>query len=144
MKKLLGALLISVGLYGVLQHNPNVLRTSEEKAEDSILPISTACQHQLSGVRVWGSGTVSHILGDDTKGRRHQRFILRLTSGATVLVAHNIDLAPRVDGLRNGDLVEFSGEYEWNEKGGVIHWTHHDPQGKHAGGWIKHNGRKYQ
>jgi hypothetical protein len=84
------------------------------------------------------------VLPDDNEGSRHQRFIVRLASGRTVLIAHNIDLAPRVEGLTAGDSVEFSGEFENNDKGGVVHWTHHDPDGRHVGGWIKHGGRVYQ
>jgi hypothetical protein len=93
---------------------------------------------------VQGSGTVTRILSDDTDGSRHQRFILRIASGRTLLIAHNIDLAPRIGSLRTGDTVAFYGEYEWNDKGGVIHWTHHDPQGHHVGGWLEHNGRRYE
>ena len=87
---------------------------------------------------------VIKILPDDLKGSRHQRFILRHSSGQTILIAHNIDLAPRIDGLRTGDTVAFFGEYEWNPTGGVIHWTHRDPDGSHVGGWLKHRGKTYQ
>jgi molybdopterin converting factor small subunit len=91
-----------------------------------------------------GKGTVERLLADDNHGSRHQRFIVRLDSGRTLLVAHNIDLAPRIDSLHAGDTVAFFGEYEWNPKGGVIHWTHRDPQGRHVAGWIRHGGRIYQ
>ncbi len=65
-------------------------------------------------------------------------------SGQTILIAHNIDLAPRINSVSKGDSVEFYGEYEWNKKGGVVHWTHKDPHGNHIGGWLKHNGKMYQ
>ncbi len=91
-----------------------------------------------------GQGTVSKLLTDDTDGARHQRFIVTLDSGQTLLMAHNIDVAPRVNALRVGDTVSFKGEYEWNAQGGVVHWTHHDPSGSHATGWIRHDGRTYQ
>jgi hypothetical protein len=111
-------------------------------AADSAL--EDAYDNGQSDVQVKGRGTVIKILSDDLDGSRHQRFILKLDSGQTLLISHNIDLAPRVDGLRAGDSVEFFGEYEWNSKGGVIHWTHHDPNGRHVGGWLKHQGRTYQ
>jgi hypothetical protein len=41
-------------------------------------------------------------------------------------------------------MIQFYGEYEWNNKGGVVHWTHRDPNGHHVGGWLKHNGSTYQ
>jgi hypothetical protein len=61
-----------------------------------------------------------------------------------LLVAHNVDLAPRVRDLRGGDTVAFSGEYEWSEQGGTIHWTHRDPDRNHVAGWIWHDGHVYQ
>ena len=97
-----------------------------------------------SDTQVQGSGTVTRVLSDDNDGSRHQRFILRLASGESLLVAHNIDLAPRVTGLKVGDTVSFNGEYEWNDRGGVIHWTHDDPRGSHVDGWLEHNGRRYK
>lgn len=106
--------------------------------------LAAAVESHRSNVQVEGSGRVSRILPDDNEGSRHQRFIVRLGSGQTVLVAHNIDLATRVASLKVGDAVELKGEYEWNERGGVIHWTHRDPRGSHVDGWIKHEGRTYQ
>ena len=144
MKKIFIALLIGIGIYGYLQINPNIISFPSEERKQSNQAITDAYQNQLSNIQVSGSGKVSRVLSDDNKGSRHQRFILRLSSGQTLLVAHNIDLAPRVISLRIGDSVKFFGEYEWNSKGGVIHWTHHDPGGRHVGGWLKHNGRKYE
>jgi hypothetical protein len=113
----------------------------QERGSDAI---AEAFANQRNGAQVTGEGRVSRILGDDSLGDRHQRFILELPSGQTLLVAHNIDLAPRVESLAVGDAVEFHGEYEWNDKGGTVHWTHHDPQGSHEGGWLKHRGRVYE
>lgn len=101
-------------------------------------------QQWRSGQQVQGSGTVVRVLSDDNDGDRHQRFILELGSGQTMLIAHNIDLAPRIESLRNGDTVAFYGEFETNPQGGVIHWTHHDPRGRHPAGWLEHDGRRYQ
>lgn len=106
--------------------------------------VAYAYAKHLSDVQVQGKGRVSRILPDDNDGSRHQRFILVLASGQTLLVAHNIDLAPAIANLKTGDMVGFNGEYEWNNKGGVIHWTHHDPRGGHPAGWLMHQGTIYQ
>lgn len=106
--------------------------------------LSEAFSSHTSDVQVTGNGIVVKVLPDDVKGSRHQRFIIRLESGQTLLIAHNIDLAPRVAALHEGDEVSFKGEYEWNPKGGVVHWTHHDPGGRHPSGWLRHGGHTYQ
>jgi len=98
----------------------------------------------LSNVQVYGNGVVISILSDDLSGSRHQRFIIEMNSNQTLLVAHNIDLAPRIEDLSLGDRIEFFGEYEWNDQGGVIHWTHHDPDEIHIDGWILHNNNIYE
>jgi uncharacterized protein DUF3465 len=133
MKKLL---LLAIVAVAVFYFNRQPAEVSRETAD--------AISEWQSGAQVSGEGTVTRILGDDTVGDHHQRFILTLDSGRTLLIAHNIDLAPRIDSLREGDSVSFSGEYESNDKGGVVHWTHHDPQGQHEAGWLKHRGRTYQ
>ncbi|MDQ1557991.1 MAG: hypothetical protein QOD32_1051 [Pyrinomonadaceae bacterium] len=117
-------------------------RRTATVADDS--QISRAFESRASDVQVEGEGSVTRVLPDDLDGRQHQRFLVRLASGQTVLIAHNIEIAPRIDGLKEGDSVSFYGEYVWNEKGGVIHWTHHDPQGRHVAGWVKHNNKTFK
>jgi Protein of unknown function (DUF3465) len=117
--------------------------TADQPGSDDT-QIATAFRNHQSNVQVRAAGVVSRVLADDRDGSAHQRFIVRLSSGQTLLIAHNIDLAPRVAGLREGDTIEFHGEYEWNSQGGVVHWTHHDPDGRHVGGWLRHAGRSYQ
>ena len=144
MKKLFVALIIGVGIYVYVQNNPAIVSSFTEQGIQNNQVIADAYQNRLSDIQVSGSGIVSRTLRDDNEGSRHQRFILRLPAGQTLLIAHNIDLAPKINTLQKGDVVEFYGEYEWNAKGGVVHWTHHDPGGRHVGGWLKHNGRKYE
>lgn len=90
------------------------------------------------------SGRVQRVLADDRDGSPHQRFIIATDSGQTLLVAHNLELAPRLDGIAVGDTVRVHGEYEWNAQGGVMHWTHDDPKGTHEAGYIEWKGRRYQ
>lgn len=105
--------------------------------------VAEVFQARRSNVQVEGAGRVEKLLPDDDEGSPHQRFVLDVGSGQTLLVAHNIALADRVP-LEVGDSLAFFGEYEWNPKGGVIHWTHDDPQRRHPDGWIRHEGSLYQ
>ena len=95
---------------------------------------------------VWGiaAGTVERLLEDDRKGIPHQQFIIRIETGATILVEYNLDLAPRIAPLEIGDSVVVRGEYHWSELGGRIHWVHHDPSGAPGGGWLRVRGKVYQ
>lgn len=102
-----------------------------------------AWQGQKSKVWVTTDATVRKTLADDQKGSRHQRFLIEAGTGETILVAHNIDLAERVP-IKPGDSIRLRGRYEWNDRGGVIHWTHHDPSGRKAGGWIEAGSERYR
>lgn len=124
--------------------NQNSKRVQQDKIATGVAQIERAFKQQRSDIQVHAAGRVKVVLKDDLKGSRHQKFILTLDNGMTVLVAHNIDLAPRIEQLAKGDWVEFYGEYEYSAQGGVIHWTHHDPKGRHVGGWLKHAGQSYQ
>jgi hypothetical protein len=88
-------------------------------------------------------GFVKKLLSNDNEGSRHQRFVLDIGSRRSLLIAHNIDLAKRVP-LGMGDRVHVRGMYEWNELGGLMHWTHHDPHGVEDGGHVRYRTRVYK
>jgi hypothetical protein len=115
---------------------------ADDAASDGADAVEQAFLNRTSDLVVEVEGAVERLLADDNDGSRHQRFIVRLAGGRTLLVAHNIDLAERVP-LGVGDRVRLRGEYEWSERGGVLHWTHHDPGGRRVGGWIEHAGTRY-
>jgi len=116
--------------------------SAEVKGTKSLLD---AFKNKQSNVIVENvAGTVEALLPDDIEGDKHQRFIIRIARNQTLLVVHNIDMASRVDGLIKGDRVSVKGEYEWNERGGLVHWTHKDPRNSHADGWIDYRNVRYE
>ena len=135
------AVLVCIGL---VPHSTLVPSAPAAADVQSDAALGKAFKNRVSALQVEGQGVVTKILPDDNNGSRHQRFIVRLRSGQTLLIAHNVDLAPRVPSIVERDLVLFYGEYAWNPRGGVIHWTHRDPAGRHVAGWLKHKGRTYQ
>ena len=148
------ALLLAAVLYVFRTQSPTPGSAHERVADARVadarvaLPsagpsVAQAFRAHRSNVAVESPGRVERVLADDRQGSPHERFIVRVDGGVSVLVAHNLDLAPRVP-VSPGDSVTVRGEYEWNAKGGVIHWTHRDPDGRHDAGWIRHKGRLYQ
>ena len=101
-------------------------------------------QSHQSHVEVTAEATVVQVLPDRVSASgMHEQFIIRLTSGdLTLLVEHNLSIAPRAP-VAVGDHVIVHGEYIWNAQGGLIHFTHHDPEGRHEGGFIQDNGMTY-
>ena len=150
LKKILLLIAVLISGYGyfngqpgtpLVAPTPSAPNQSGYRTDSSI---STAIANRQSDQQVTGEGVVVKLLPDDNRGSRHQKFLIKVAQGKTVLVAHNIDLAPRINGLREGDSIEFNGEYEWNDKGGVLHWTHRDPNGYHPHGWLRHQGQTYE
>lgn len=110
--------------------------TSGERA------LADAIASRKENVAVEASGRVVKLLPDDREGDRHQRLLVEVAGGSTVLIAHNIDVGKRVD-VREGQTIQFKGDYIWNDRGGVVHWTHHDPAKRHADGWIRVDGATF-
>lgn len=121
------------------QFGPGIPGSTAHGAE-AIAGLFTA---QKSDEMVEFSGRVQRILPDDEDGTPHQRFIVELENGHTVLVAHNLNLARRVP-LQQWDTVSVRGEYQWNEQGGVVHWTHRDPGAGIQHGWVEFKGQRYE
>ena len=89
-------------------------------------------------------GSVIRLFPDRTSSTgTHEQFIIRLSSqDLTIEVEHNISIAPRAP-VQMGDHVIVHGEYIWNSQGGLIHFTHHDPEGTHEAGYIVDQGKTY-
>lgn len=155
-------ILASAGLLALYQHfqpaNPPATG-SKQPASTVVTPPQTSntgnsdYQQAISKIRqsqtnpdakFWTTvqGEVVKLLKDDREGSPHQRFLVEIAPDITLLVAHNIELAARIP-AQAGQQVTVSGEYVWNNRGGVLHWTHHDPKGR-RGGWIEYNGKRYE
>ncbi len=93
-----------------------------------------------------GQGTVVAMLGTSNgPSGEHDGFLLKLDRHCDLLlrIAVNTDITGPVPlhSRRNGEV---KGEYETDATGGVIHWTHHDPRGRHVAGYIVADGKTYR
>lgn len=118
------------------------LRPERARSGAATLPLARAIAEHSSGVWVEGQGEVRRTMRDDLRGRQHQRIVLELADGGTLLIAHNTQLGGRAP-AEMGATIRFRGRYEWNQRGGVVHWTHRDPRGGN-GGWLEVDGRRYE
>ncbi|WP_240920013.1 DUF3465 domain-containing protein [Paraglaciecola sp. 20A4] len=64
------------------------------------ITLQEAYANHKSDVQVNGT-----VVRDDNSGSQHQEFILKLSSGQTILIAHNIDLAPRIKNIAQCETV---------------------------------------
>lgn len=127
-----------------LSNNQSSQAAPEIKSQSALLnKIRGAKENTDSRFWLTIEAKVVKTLKDDRNGSQHQRFLISPSKDITLLVAHNIDLAKYVP-LSAGDQVKIRGRYEWNNRGGVIHWTHHDPKGRNKDGWIYHKGKYYK
>jgi hypothetical protein len=100
-----------------------------------------------SRIEVTASGSVAHLLGTRVgPSGPHEGFLLHLNGaagrGLTVRVEDNVDLTGPIP-LDEGDSVEVHGEYIYDPRGGLIHYTHLDPRGRHEPGYVRVNGKVY-
>ncbi len=104
-------------------------------------------QNARSRVEVTATGKVMRILGTRVgPSGTHEGFLVRLNGaaahGLTVRVEDNVDITGPIP-LATGDDVEVRGEYLYDPRGGLIHFTHHDPRARHAGGYVRVRDKVY-
>ncbi len=95
---------------------PAAQRNETTFLNNGVDTVKAAYEQRQSNVQVQGRGRVKTILRDDNDGSRHQKFILVLKNGLSILVAHNIDLAPKISNLNKGDIVEFMANMSTTQK----------------------------
>jgi hypothetical protein len=100
-----------------------------------------------SYVQVTASGSVARVLGTRLgPAGMHEGFLLHLNGaegrGLTVRVEDNTDLTGPIP-MSAGDDAVVRGEYIYDPRGGIIHYTHRDPRGHHPSGYVQVNGRLY-
>ena len=101
-----------------------------------------------SHIEVIANGSVARMLGTH-RGRsgNHEGFLLHLSGsagrGLTVRVEDNVDLTGPIP-LSEGQDVVVRGEYIFDERGGIVHYTHRDPRGRHISGYVLVDGKFYQ
>lgn len=104
---------------------------------DDIAGARNACARGALHAEVALSGVVNRVLGVRSgRSGSHEGFIVD-----GLRVEDNIDITGYI-ALRRGDRVELLGQYECDD--GVVHWTHHDPRGRHPSGYITVGGRTYR
>lgn len=95
--------------------------------------------------RVDFSATVAgrpHFFYGRASHAEHESFVVRSDAGP-IEVVDNVRIAPAL-AVHSGDRVEVSGEMVHDPgRIPVVHWTHHDPAGRYAGGFIRWNGATY-
>lgn len=84
---------------------------------------------------------VTRVLGErESRSGAHEGFVVR-AGQRSFTIEDNVDITGPIP-LRRGDVVSLLGQLECDDY--VIHWTHHDPRGRHPSGYVKVNGRLYE
>lgn len=113
----------------------------DEKASDSDIVRAVNDRRRVNYVE-GGSMTVTKVLPDDEDGRKHQKWVVRLSNGNTMQAVYNSDMCPEVP-VKVGDVIAMGGMFLWTNSGPMLHWLHHDPRGNRPDGYVYVNGKYY-
>lgn len=132
---------VIIGSVFFLLGNPQKIKELNRKSNLLSISVQSAYKNKDSNVQVKGAGKVIKIYNDNPA---LQTFTVRLNDSHIVTVYHDIVAGNAINQLNEGDEIKFCGEYRYTSLGGEVHYTWRDETKKHAHGWIKHNGIKYQ
>lgn len=85
---------------------------------------------------------VIRTLADDNNGLRHQKWVVQLSNGSSMMAVYNLDMCERV-ALKVGDHVAMGGQFVWTNQGALLHWLHYDPRKTRPDGYVEVNGKVY-
>ena len=120
-----------------------VAACGEEGAQPDNERLLNAFEQGRTGIWVSGHGTVAQVIGDERiAGSTNQRMTVAVGDELNLIVRHSLDMSDRVP-VEQGDTISFHGLYEWNGRGGIINFTHFDQDQPGQGGWIRHEGTRY-
>lgn len=129
----LGVALLLAGCHGTPEQPDNAL-------------VCRTYASQGSRQEVLARGTIAGMLGE-AQGRSgvHEGYMVQLDGRCDLLVRieTNVGITGPIP-LHRGEPVIIKGEYEYTATGGVIHWTHHDPSGRHVNGYVQAAGKFYR
>jgi hypothetical protein len=140
MEKVILSLLLTVLSFQVFGNTelPECLsRSGQPLLETSLKSVMSANEFRP---QAFITGKITQILAEDTKGSKHQKYIITAPGPIQISIVSNLSFG-RVP-LVLGATVSVCGEY-MKIGAGMIHWTHFDPHGGHPNGFTIVNGVLY-
>jgi hypothetical protein len=151
MKKwflLLPLLSLLIGCFNDKNKQLNDLYEDQDSHADSLLKgvehIEFLYKQQRGGTRVTSIGRITKLLDDQQSPYQAQVILIRLSSGRKLLIKHNIEKALPLRSLAVGEMISFSGTYNWNSKGGMVTSTYKQSDKPERSGWLKYQDVTFQ
>lgn len=125
------------------EQNPNDRGEERSPGNEDDSEIVRAVVNRRRVDFVEGRGmVVIRTLADDTNGLRHQKWVVQLSNGSSMMAVYNLDMCERV-ALKVGDHVAMGGQFVWTNQGALLHWLHYDPRKTRPDGYVEVNGKVY-
>lgn len=125
---------------GQSNQNPDQ-RYQDNISDDAALVKAVENKQQVKYLQA-ANMVVVKVLPEDNQGLRHQKWVVKLSSGKTVTAVYNTSMCEEVP-VQVGDVVGLGGHFLWTNQGPIIHWLHKDPKRNRPDGYVELAGKKY-